>query len=82
LNWGYLKKEMAMVYDVMLGFGIGAPELAVILVVGLLVFGNRLPEVGKSLGRSIVEFKKGIRGVEDEIDKSATNDDKDKQPKS
>src|SRR5579862_6927879 len=34
----------------------------VILVVGLLIFGRRLPEVGKNLGRTIVEFKKGLNG--------------------
>ncbi|MGL4463667.1 MAG: Sec-independent protein translocase subunit TatA/TatB [Planctomycetia bacterium] len=43
----------------------GPFEMIVILGVGLLLFGKRLPEVGRSLGRSIVEFKKGISGVED-----------------
>lgn len=35
---------------------------------GLLIFGRRLPEVGKGLARSIVEFKKGLREVTEEID--------------
>ncbi|HMS16433.1 MAG TPA: twin-arginine translocase TatA/TatE family subunit, partial [Planctomycetota bacterium] len=35
---------------------IGGPEMIVILVVGLLIFGNRLPEVGRSLGRGLMEF--------------------------
>jgi sec-independent protein translocase protein TatA len=35
----------------------------VILVVGLLIFGRRLPEVGKNVGRTIVEFKKGLSGA-------------------
>ena len=39
----------------------------VIAIIGLLIFGKRLPEVGKSLGKGIVEFKKGLKGVEDEI---------------
>ena len=49
----------------------GATELIVIGLVGLLLFGRRLPEVGRSLGRSIVEFKKGIRDVEDNISVSS-----------
>lgn len=49
-----------------LGFPMGA-EWIVIAALGLLIFGKRLPEVGKSLGKGIVEFKKGLKGVEDEI---------------
>jgi sec-independent protein translocase protein TatA len=40
----------------------------VIAIIGLLLFGKRLPEVGKSLGKGIVEFKKGLRGIDDDID--------------
>jgi sec-independent protein translocase protein TatA len=47
-------------------------EWIILLVLGLLIFGRRLPEVGRSLGRGIVEFKKGIRGIEDEIDDEAS----------
>ena len=43
-------------------------EWVVILVVGLLVFGRRMPEVARSLGKSIIEFKKGMQDVRDEID--------------
>jgi sec-independent protein translocase protein TatA len=46
---------------------IGGPEMIVILVVGLLIFGNRLPEVGRSLGRGLMEFKRGIKGMQDEM---------------
>ena len=49
-----------------LGMPMGA-EWLVIAALGLLIFGKRLPEVGRSLGRGIVEFKKGIKGVEEEI---------------
>ena len=42
-------------------------HLAVVLVVPLLLFGNRLPEVARSLGRSINEFKKGMQQVQDEF---------------
>ena len=52
-----------------LAFGMpGGAEWIILLVLGLLIFGRRLPEVGRSLGRGIVEFKRGIRGIEDEID--------------
>jgi sec-independent protein translocase protein TatA len=36
--------------------------------IGVLLFGKRLPEVGRSLGKGIVEFKKGLKGLEDEVD--------------
>ncbi len=40
--------------------GWGIVELGILLMVGLLIFGKRLPEVGRGLGRSISEFKRGI----------------------
>ena len=48
-------------------FGIGLPELLVIFLVCLLLFGaNRLPEIGRSLGSGIREFKKALKeGMED-----------------
>ncbi len=47
-------------------------EWIVIGIVGVLLFGKRLPEVGKSLGKGIVEFKKGLKGIEDEVDVNGT----------
>jgi sec-independent protein translocase protein TatA len=41
-------------------------EMIVIMLVAVLLFGKRLPEVGRSLGKGIVEFKKGLRGVDDD----------------
>jgi sec-independent protein translocase protein TatA len=52
----------------------GGWEWLVIALFGLLIFGKRLPEVGKSLGRSIIEFKKGLKGVEDEINNAVEQD--------
>ncbi len=50
----------------------GAPwEMIVILIVVLLLFGNRLPSVMRSLGRGVTEFKKGIEGIEDDVDSAA-----------
>ena len=55
----------------------GPPEMLIILVIAVLLFGKRLPEVGRSLGKGIVEFKKGIRGIEEEIDSATTSTDQD-----
>ena len=50
-------------------FGLpGGTEIIVIGIIALLLFGSRLPKVAKSMGKSIVEFKKGIKGVQDEIE--------------
>jgi sec-independent protein translocase protein TatA len=50
----------------------GGIEWIIILIVALLIFGKRLPEVMKSLGKGIVEFKKGVKGVEDEVEDSVS----------
>jgi len=49
----------------------GMPELIVLAVLGLLFFGKRLPEVGRSLGKGIVEFKRGLKGIEEEVEQSS-----------
>ena len=45
-----------------------------ILIIAVLLFGNRLPEIARSLGRSVNEFKRGLKDVKDEFD-AAANDD-------
>ena len=47
-------------------------EWIVLALLGLLFFGKRLPEVGRSLGKGIVEFKKGLREIEDHVDQAGT----------
>ena len=53
----------------MLGlFGMAGPwEVLIVLGIALLLFGGkRIPELMRSLGQSVVEFKKGVKGIEDE----------------
>jgi sec-independent protein translocase protein TatA len=58
---------------------IGMPELLVILVVVLLLFGSKkIPEIAQGLGKGIREFKKSIKEVEEQI---TTTPDKDKSDK-
>ncbi len=62
-----------MSYDILLAFfpQFGPFEMIVIAGVGLLVFGKKLPDVGRSLGKGIVEFKNGLKGVQDDIDSAS-----------
>ena len=49
-------------------FGISLPELIILLLVLLLVFGaKRLPEMGRSLGKGMREFKDSVSGIEDAV---------------
>ena len=51
------------------------PELFIVAGVLLLFFGNRLPSVMRSLGKSVTEFKKGVSGIEEDIDTAAAKPD-------
>ena len=58
-------------------FGLpGGYEFLVVGLVAVLIFGNRIPSVARSLGRSLTEFKKGVAGIEDDMDTAATADKK------
>jgi sec-independent protein translocase protein TatA len=48
-------------------FGLGFQEIILLLLLGVLLFGRKLPDIGRSLGKTVVEFKKGIGGMEEEI---------------
>ncbi len=63
-------------------FGIpGGIEWIIILIVALLIFGKRLPGTMRSIGKGIVEFKKGLKDVKDEVNEAEKDikniDDKD-----
>jgi len=60
-------------------FGFGMPELIVVLVIVLVVFGaGRLPEIGGALGKSIRNFKKASNGKE-EIEIKASREEEEKK---
>jgi sec-independent protein translocase protein TatA len=47
--------------------GIGLYEALLILVIGLLLFGNKLPGLARSLGKTLSVFRSEVRGAEDEV---------------
>lgn len=59
-------------------FGIGSTEMIVFGIIAVILFGSRLPSVARSLGKSIVEFKKGMNDLTNEV-KSSVNDEPDRR---
>jgi sec-independent protein translocase protein TatA len=50
-------------------FGIGHTELLIVLAIVILLFGGaRIPSIARSLGQSITEFKRGVKGIDEEAD--------------
>jgi len=50
-----------------MGFA-GGYELLIVALIALLLFGHRLPSVMRSLGRGVVEFKRGVAGIDDDLE--------------
>ncbi len=53
---------------------LGATEIVIILIVAVVLFGSRLPQLGRSLGKGLVSFRRGINEMKDEIANAANED--------
>ncbi|MFH1304669.1 MAG: twin-arginine translocase TatA/TatE family subunit [Planctomycetota bacterium] len=59
----------------------GGYEMIIVGIIALLLFGKRLPEVARSLGKGIVEFKKGVSGIEDDVNQSTYSQSRTETPR-
>ena len=60
--------------------GLGTQEIMLLLVLGVLLFGRNLPQLGRSLGKTVTEFKRGVKGLEDDFEPTAGGTPKTVEP--
>jgi len=57
----------------MFALTLGPSQIVILLLIGILLFGTRLPEMGRVLARTVREFQNGWRGIEDQIGEAITS---------
>lgn len=56
-------------------FSLGPSEMIIVGILAVLLFGKRLPDVGRSLGKSLMEFKRGLQSIQDDMNRAVNSAD-------